>query len=142
MDELVNNAKREFVPGVALLMLSWMVLPLSFAESLKDPTRPFDMTSQGDAAAPASVAGPVLQSVLVGPDRETAIISGKSVKVGDFYGNFRVSRITDTEVTLVRGREVQVLKLFSGPEKRLHISPAVRGAVYASGGEMSVPADR
>ena len=142
MDEPVNNSKRELVPALALLMLSWMLLPLSFAESLKDPTRPFGMTSQGAAAAPATVAGPVLQSVLIGLGRETAIISGKSVKVGDFYGNARVSRITDTEVTLVQGREVQVLKLFTGPEKRVHVSPAVRETAYASGGEMSVLADK
>jgi MSHA biogenesis protein MshK len=82
-----------------------------------DPTRPpaaFDRTQ--DVAA--SRAAPVLQSVLIGSGRSEAIINGQTVKLGEKFGDARVIRITDTEVVLQTGKDLQTLRLFPSIEKR------------------------
>jgi len=54
---------------------------------------------------------PKLQAVVYQPKRPSAIISGKSVFVGDRVGDFHVSRITQESVTLVSGGQTNVLVL-------------------------------
>ncbi len=60
--------------------------------------------------APAKPA-PKLQAVVYHPKRPSAIISGKSVFVGDKVGNFRVMAITRESVTLVGGGQTNLLVL-------------------------------
>ena len=88
------------------------------AETLTDPTRPPMVLNPALSGVPAANAGPTLQSVLVSNGRRVAIISGKEVRVNGKFGESRVVRITDTEVVLRNGREVQTLKLFPDVEKR------------------------
>jgi len=95
-----------------------MVMPVS-AEVLTDPTRPPTAMIPASAMAAGTFSGPVLQSVLVSQGRKIAIISGKEVKVNDKYNGARVVRITDTEVVLRNGRQVQVLKLFPDVKKQM-----------------------
>jgi MSHA biogenesis protein MshK len=85
------------------------------AETLRDPTRPADAEPIRGSGGVA--AGPQLQSILIAPGRKVAVISGQTVKLGDTYGDARVVALTDSQVTLQRGDEKQVLKLFSGVEK-------------------------
>ena len=47
-----------------------------------------------------------------------AMISGQMVKVGDRVGEARVIKISETEVVLRNGKELETLKLFPGVEKR------------------------
>lgn len=100
--------------------ISLVVAPVAVASELVDPTRPPAILSH--AAQGADVAGPVLQSVLVAPGRKEATISGQTVKVGHTFGEARVEKITESEVVLRKGKDVQVLKLFPGIEKK----PATR----------------
>ena len=109
--------------GFLLLMLAAM--PVSFAQSFLDPTRPpasLGLAQEGANAAPAT--GPVLQSVLISPGRMVAIISGKTVSLGEKFGEARVVKITESEVLLRSGTDLQTLKLFPGIEKRLTSSRA------------------
>ncbi|MBI3284294.1 MAG: MSHA biogenesis protein MshK [Burkholderiales bacterium] len=86
------------------------------AQDLPDPTRPPPaLTATERAAAPA---GPVLQSVLIAPDRRVAIISGQAVALQGKYGDQTLVRISETEVVLSKGRERQTLKLFPDFEKK------------------------
>lgn len=105
---------RQVGVGSALLLLALN----SHAQALHDPTRPPDVSAlpavEGKAAAPA---GPQLQSVLLSPQRKVAVISGQSVRLGDKYGDARLVRLTDSAATLRRGRQEQVLHLFSGVRK-------------------------
>ena len=102
-------------------LLLWMCVPHAvFAENFSDPTRPptvLGAIPDGNAATP--VSGPVLQSVLISAGRKVAIISGKTVKLGDEFGEARVVKITESEVVLRNGKELQTLKLFPDVEKRL-----------------------
>jgi hypothetical protein len=54
---------------------------------------------------------PKLQAVVFDPKRPSAIISGKSVFVGDKLGDFRVVAITQESVKLVGGGQTNVLVL-------------------------------
>lgn len=90
------------------------------AEVLPDPTRPTGAgMNDGVGAAAAAASGPVLQSVLVSPNRRVAVINGQSLAVGDRIGEARVAKITETEVTLAQGGQTQVLRLFVQVDKKL-----------------------
>jgi len=73
----------------------------------------------GSEAAPAvpinqtqePMPTPKLQAVVFDPKRPSAIISGKSVFVGDKYGDLRVVAITQESVKLVGGGQTNVLVL-------------------------------
>ena len=103
----------------ACLAAGLLVLAVAAAaETLTDPTRPPAALMPALTGAQEADAGPALQSVLVSRGRRIAIISGKEVRVNDKFGDARVVRITDTEVVLRSGKEVQTLKLFPDVEKR------------------------
>jgi MSHA biogenesis protein MshK len=80
------------------------------ASGLSDPTRP----PYGRASAPdgAHVPGPELQSVLLSASRKIAVISGRTVPLGGKFGNATLTRITEMEVELRNGSQVEVLRLF------------------------------
>jgi MSHA biogenesis protein MshK len=83
------------------------------AQTMTDPTRPPDALNPGLAGgAQYAITGPVLQSVLISPGRRVAIINGQEVRLNGKFGNARVTRITETEVVLREGRNIQILKLF------------------------------
>lgn len=119
----MSCAKGRIIQGCIWLTASWAAVPFSYAESLPDPTRPYGFAAPVSNTSPDVATGPILQSITVGPDRRAAIISGQAVKVGDLYRGARVTRITETEVTLAQGRNIRVLKLFAGLEKRAHTVP-------------------
>jgi len=88
----------------------------AIAEPLADPTRPPLMRET--ASAERGATGLILQSVLIAPGRSEAIISGRTVRLGEKFGDARLVRIAESEVTLRNGSEVQTLKLFPDIEKR------------------------
>jgi MSHA biogenesis protein MshK len=116
---LNDNVGRWRIP-VAVCMCAFAITPLAHADNLPDPTRPPAVLGQaGDGGASSSEAGrPVLQSVLISPGRTMAMISGRMVRVGDRVGEARVIKISETEVVLRNGKELETLKLFPGVEKR------------------------
>jgi MSHA biogenesis protein MshK len=88
------------------------------AQALNDPTRPPYGAYEGESSPAAPAGGPVLQSVMITPDRKAAIISGVMVRLGEKYGSAQVVQISETEVVLREGGESQVLKLYPGVDKR------------------------
>ncbi len=97
------------------------------AQGVTDPTRPAVAL---EAAPGAEGGGTGLQSVLISDNRKAAVIGGQVVVLGQKYGDATLTRVSESEVTLSRGRETQVLRLFPGVEKR---------AVTADAGQL-VPA--
>jgi MSHA biogenesis protein MshK len=90
------------------------VVPLAVGAQvagLVDPTRP-PVVSSAEAKGEAVVAGPRLQSVLISPARRIAVISGKTLALGEKYGDATVVSITETTVRLRSANEVQTLHLF------------------------------
>jgi MSHA biogenesis protein MshK len=87
------------------------------AQVLMDPTRPPPMPGKaGSNAGGSALAGPQLQSVLIGRQaggRQVAVIDGETVRLGGTYHGAVLVRMTETEVELMRGTERQVLKLFA-----------------------------
>jgi MSHA biogenesis protein MshK len=104
--------------GLALTML--LAAAGGGAEDLPDPMRPpASIAPWNETGASAIPSGPVLQSVLISPRRTVAIISGQTVRLGDKYGDAKVTAIREGEVDLRSGKNIQTLKLFPGIEKRL-----------------------
>lgn len=100
------------------------------AQALVDPTRPPNAPVGGDVsdAAPGSSQ---LQSILIASNRKLAIINGTTVALGGMVGEAKVVKITETEVTLQKGDETEVLKLYPGVDKQ-PVKRAQRGARSAS----------
>lgn len=99
------------------------------AEVLVDPTRPPTALIPAHVLAAGETTGPVLQSVLVSRGRRIAIISGKEVREKEKFNGARVVRISDTEVILRNGRQVQTLRLFPDVGKQ----KASTGKQYTAG---------
>ena len=121
MAEPVSRAANRLRTMLGLMLVMLSLPTLAVTEVLQDPTRP---PTSIEGTAPAASSGPALQSVLVSPGRTIAIISGRTVKLGDRFGDAVVMKITESEVLLRSGKQVQTLKLFPGPEKRLTSSRA------------------
>jgi MSHA biogenesis protein MshK len=86
-----------------------------------DPTRP--PRAVESSAAAGTPGGPRLESVLIGPDRRVAVISGQQVTLGSKFGGGEVVRITESEVLIRRAEGDESLQLFPQDGKR----PAPRG---------------
>jgi MSHA biogenesis protein MshK len=114
MAEYLTTSKR-VLRVTALMSIAMLTATFARGDELRDPTRPPAMV-ESDAAQPAA-AGPVLQSVLVSPTRRIAMIDGQALTTGDKFGDARVVKITENEVVLRNGHEVQTLKLFPQVEK-------------------------
>jgi MSHA biogenesis protein MshK len=116
--------------GAMLACVAAALATEAIAEQLRDPTRPPASLAPaaGDAPAASRSAGLVLQSVLIAPDRRSAIVDGRLLKVGDSVAGFRVTAIEEGVVTLRGAAGTRRLQLFPEVEKRrsLTVRPADR----------------
>lgn len=90
-----------------------------FAENLPDPTRPPIWGNVKGTGIELS-QGPILQSILISPQRRVAVISGQTVLLGETYGGARIISINETSIVLKKGSKLETLRLF----------PEVRKSVY------------
>lgn len=104
------------IRGAALLLLS--TLPLAaWAQVLPDPTRPPIEIGDGTGwsaqqAAPASAKG--LLSVIISPERCAAIIDGKTIRLGEKYGDATLVEISARGVVLQGEHGRRSMELFPG----------------------------
>jgi hypothetical protein len=116
---------RYIILGLALFMVS----SASFAQELRDPTRPQAGVPDKAPRSATKKSKPrskmVLQTILIGEDRQSAVISGRLMTVGDTISGFRLSEIRAGEVVLLKGRsKTRTLHLF--PDVHLsHASTAM-----------------
>jgi MSHA biogenesis protein MshK len=82
--------------GMFLLMMEHDIQ----AEVLKDPTQPPASLSAETTNENGQVAGPVLQSVMLGSQYRAAIINGQKVMLGGKYENATLIRINEREAVL------------------------------------------
>lgn len=106
----------------------------AWSQALSDPTRPPNAVSAGAPEA-ESAGARQLQSILLSGGRKLAIIDGKTVPLGGAVGEARVVKITETEVTLRTGKDVEVLKLYPTIEKLPVKRALARSAAKAPGPE-------
>ncbi|MBX9963616.1 MAG: MSHA biogenesis protein MshK [Burkholderiales bacterium] len=94
----------------------------AWAETLPDPTRPpafLFAPADGDGPPAEASGGLVLQSVLIAPNRRSAIIGGRTLSVGDRLGDFTLVRVSEGEVQLRGPEGARTLKLFPAVTKRV-----------------------
>lgn len=108
---------RLLMIGVVGVAITLMQVP-GQAQDLKDPTRPPTSISPTGESAQA-YSEPVLQSVLIAPNRKLAIIDGQTVKLNAKFGDQVLVRITETGVVLKRGKQLQTLNLHPEFSKKL-----------------------
>ena len=93
-----------------------------FAQQLRDPTRPPAGLAQevGGAKGDVSVkrSGLNLQSILIAPDRRSAIIDGQLLRVGQRVSGFKVVSIEEGAVILRGAQGTRRLQLFPEVDKR------------------------
>jgi len=79
------------------------------AISMPAPVAP---VPKAPAPVPVASAPPLkLQAIFFAPGRSTAIINGKTVRVGNTFRGYRVTAITEASATLVSGTETNVMTL-------------------------------
>ena len=98
----------------AIAALAIAAGPAAAAETLRDPTQP---PGAAETGAGGEAAGPVLQAILISPDRKVAIIDGRAVALGGKVGSERLVSISETEVRLKGSEGVRSLRLFPAVEK-------------------------
>ena len=77
---------------------------LSAAQTMRDPTRPPPgLGGMQASAVQAPASGPVLQSVILSPSRHAAIISGRLVERGAYYGDALLVEVAQDRVVLRTG---------------------------------------
>jgi MSHA biogenesis protein MshK len=104
---------------IASLVVATPLRADDLLEGLSDPTRP---PSHGAVATGVtSRGGLVLQSTLVSPERQVAVISGQSLTVGGKIGDAKVIAIRPFEVVLSRSGKESALRMLpkSDVEKRI-----------------------
>jgi hypothetical protein len=106
---------------VALIFALWLplcALPAPSAEVLRDPTRPPEATA---ASAPVErkTTGLVLQSVLLGKGRKSAIISGQVVPLGGKIGEAHLTHLTESQAVLNGPAGETTLRLTPSAEKQV-----------------------
>lgn len=103
------------VPAIAMALFSAAVT----AQNLPDPTRPPILHAASASTAQVD-SGPVLQSILIAPDRRIAIINGQTVALHGKYGNQVLIKLTETEAVLRNGKALQTLKIHPDFEKKIY----------------------
>lgn len=96
----------------------------SSAQQLRDPTRPPAgiMQSTGDGKTLTRSSGLSLQSILIAPDRRSAIIDGRLLEIGQNVSGYRVVSIEEGSVILKGSQGTRRLQLFPEIDKRKSLS--------------------
>lgn len=98
---------------ISYFVLFYVIPSQAIADSLPDPTRPYNAQSVS-----VEQAVPILQSILISPFRQEVIISGKRMVVGDKFAGARLIRI-DKDKAVLRGVQgQQILSLFPKTNKK------------------------
>ncbi|WP_018609060.1 hypothetical protein [Uliginosibacterium gangwonense] len=101
-----------------------------FAQSsgFYDPTRPPAAFLPGapTAASSAAIEAPlVLQSVLLSPQRKSAVISGQSVAIGQSIRGYQLRSLGPSQAQLYGSNGMIILKLLPVPRQNTARTPAV-----------------
>jgi len=121
----------------AYLTLSFALIislgaPRSLAQGLNDPTRPpREILGAGADAYELAASFSPAQVVIISTDRRQATINGRTVKLGERYGNATLVRISDEEIVLEGAESTQVIRLYSSVNRRMRVSSEQRSTKAA-----------
>jgi MSHA biogenesis protein MshK len=86
--------------AIVIGIVTMLYMPTSLAQTLKDPTQPPAILSSVAATDNTVPAGPVLQSVMIGPQTQAAIINGEKVFLGKKYQSATLIKVSEGKVIL------------------------------------------
>lgn len=120
----IQHRPSKFVAQLCFCLLNMGAI--ASAESLVDPTQPYNARSTSRTERPRAAATLQLEAILHGSQRRLAIINGQLVHEGDRIANNLIEAITPTSVRYSRQGQQHTLSLSSAsvPEKQLNIRPA------------------
>lgn len=105
------NTRSNQLALVLLIGLALLLINPAQAELLIDPTQAPAALYADDSSA-VEIAGPVLQSVMIGPHYRAAIISGEKVMLGKKYAQSTLIKLNEREAVLRHAdRSTQILVL-------------------------------
>ena len=114
---MVGGVMAPLVRLAAGLALASVCL-VTAAESLRDPTRPADAAgSKRTSAKPASRNALTLQTVVISPQRRTAVISGRVMVPGDRISGYTLTAIHEAEVVMTGPKGTRTLQLYPAVKK-------------------------
>lgn len=120
MAQSLISATGNVVAVRAIFVLACAMVSLgALAQTVADPTRPPTITKTDTSSNSEVISGPVLQSILIAPNRHVAIISGQAVTLNGKYGEQTLIKMSETEVVLRNGKEFQTLRLFPDFNKKI-----------------------
>jgi MSHA biogenesis protein MshK len=109
---------RRALLRAALTIAAAVSAPQLLAQAMGDPTKPPGAGAAMQGMPDDTPAGRQLQSILFSGGRKVAVISGSMVPLGGMLGESRVVKITESEVVLKTGEEMETLKFFPGIDKQ------------------------
>lgn len=113
------NNPRKFISLSFIFALLLLPSNRGTAEVLRDPTRPPSVHSiVRDKEIETARRGPQLQAVIISEHRRSAIISNRSVNIGDTIDGAQLIRINESEAILKTGDRLQILKLYPNSSRR------------------------
>jgi MSHA biogenesis protein MshK len=83
-----------------VILLSMTNILTAQAETLKDPTQPPASLNGALSENETIIAGPVLQSVMIGPQTRVAIISGEKIMLGKKYQQATLIKLDEHQAVL------------------------------------------
>jgi MSHA biogenesis protein MshK len=119
MKQIMQYLSTIFFAVQLLSVLGIMGVQSSQAQSLKDPTKPPNLTVQGAVQGDQLLEqGPQLQSIFISDKKRVAMINGESVRINGRVGDQVLVKIEENFVVLKRGRELTTLKLYPEMQKK------------------------
>jgi len=118
------------------LSLLGIIVPLAalpaYGQGMSDPTRPPReiLGGLGDPADAPTGSSPA-QVIVISKDRRQATINGRTVNLGERYGNATLARISDEEIVLQRPDSTEVIRLYSSVNRKMRLS-SERGPTNAA----------
>jgi hypothetical protein len=105
--------------GVALLIcLAGTLAPVQ-AQEARDPTRPpAEVASVPGETAPGLPLSPGNLSIVVSDGKPLLVLDKRLYRQGESLGQYKIERISESEVWLRKGRELHKIARFVGIERR------------------------
>jgi MSHA biogenesis protein MshK len=97
--------------SILLAMACMGAASTTVAQALRDPTRPPSASTKAASGKPEQ-SGWILQSVLISPERRSAIINGEIVQIGGSIAGAELIAIAAERVTLRTQEGLRTVQLF------------------------------
>jgi MSHA biogenesis protein MshK len=107
-----------------LPLLAWLAAWPVCAQGLSDPTRP-PRELLGGGLAESQLASPgnsPAQVIIISKNRRQATINGRTVNLGERYGNATLVGISDEQIVLRKPESTEVIRLYSSVNRRMRSS--------------------